>query len=73
MSESARIVGGEGYITVEVEAETITTLPDWLDCRAILKAAMDEYSRQRSAHIGLLPLPEHREAWQEYPGQDVMK
>ena len=72
MSERALIRGHDGYISVEIEAESMTRLPDWLDSRAILRAAMSEYARQRSDNIGPLPLPEHAEAWQEYPGQEVM-
>ena len=74
MSERLRITGHDGYVTVDVETETVSRqLPDWLDARAILKAAMAEYERQRSESVGPLPLPEHAEAWREYEGQDVMR
>jgi len=64
VSERSIIQGQVGYIRVDVEAEsTLKQLPDWLDSRAILRAALSEYERQRTEAVGELPLPEHSEAW----------
>jgi predicted glycoside hydrolase/deacetylase ChbG (UPF0249 family) len=74
MSERNITQGRDGYIQVDVEAESVMgQLPDWLDAHAILHAALAEYARQRSEAVGPLPLPEHSEAWQAYEGQNVMQ
>jgi len=73
MSERIITLGRDGYVRVDVEAEAVMgQLPDWLIPRAILHAALAEYSRQREEALGPLPLPEHQEAWQQHEGHNVM-
>lgn len=56
--------GRDGYVMVEVFAETeMRDLPEWIDSRKIVEAALHEYRRQRDDAVGPLPLPETREAF----------
>lgn len=46
MSERIRVTVQQGHLSIDIEAESYTTLPKWIDAQGILRAAIREYERQ---------------------------